>query len=211
MEVVVVEVLAWVFLALLIMVAVSMTTVFLVLRAIIRRARRNPALGDAVLRTRARFSTGGRGRVRRLRVRLHETLASGRAAVELAESGGGPRGELTRLFRRIRDEGETLDRQLRLMESETDAAVLAEDLTSATARVDQVAGLIRHLRSAVASGLGDLSDDSLIALRSDVDREVAALHTGVEALRTLNRPDALFEPAPAGRSARPLENRGPRS
>lgn len=205
------EILAWVFLALLIMVAVSMTTVFLVLRAIVKRARRSPVLGDAVLRTRARFSTGARGRVRRLRVRLHETLASGRAAVELAESGGGPRGELTRLFRRIRDEGEALDRQLHLMESETDAAVLAEDLTGAAARVDQVAGLVRHLRSAVASGLGDLSDDSLVALRSDVDREVAALHTGVEALRTLNRHDALVEPIATDRSPRPLERRGPRS
>ncbi|MEV1131718.1 hypothetical protein [Agromyces sp. NPDC049794] len=205
------EVLLWVFLAFLFMVVVAMTTAFLVVRAIIRRLRRSRAVGGAVLRTRARLSHGARGRVRRLRVRLHDTLDSGRSAIELADGGDGPRGELSRLFRRIRQEGEALDRQLRLMESETDAAVLAEDLPGAADRVEQVAALVRRLRSAVASGLGDLSDDSLTTLRSDVDREVAALHTGVEALRALNRRDALFEPAAAGRSPRPLERRGPRS
>lgn len=205
------EVLGWVFLAFLFMVVVAMTTVFLVVRALFRKLRRSRAVGGAVLRTRARLSRGARGRVRRLRVRLHDTLDSGRAAIELVDRGDGPRGELVRLFRRIRQEGEALDRQLRLMESETDAAVLADDLPGAADRVDQVAGLVRRLRSAVASGLGELSDDSLTALRSDVDREVAALHTGVETLRTLNRRDALFEPAAAGRSPRPLERRGPRS
>ena len=84
--------------------------------------------------------------------------------------------------------------QLRLMESESDVAVLAEELPAARRRVDQIVGLVRRLRSSVASGLGDLTDDTLTTLRSDVDREVAALHAGVQELHTLNGHDRLSEP-----------------
>jgi hypothetical protein len=192
-EVVIVDVLIGVLLALLAIVVISVATVFLVVRTVYRRIRRSPAVGAAALRTRARFSSGQRARILKLRVRLAESLDSGRAAVDVAARGDGPRGELTRLFRRIRHEGDALDLQLRLMESETDAAVLAEQLPDADDRVDQVVGLVRRLRKAVAAGLGDVSDDALAALRAEVDREVAALHAGVQELRMLNHHDALYQ------------------
>lgn len=193
-EVVVVDVLIWVFVTLLIMVVVSIATVFLILRALVSRLRRNRAIAGTVLRTRARFSSGQRGKVLRLRVRLEETLASGQAAVDLAVYGDRPRGDLPELFRRIEHEGGALDLQLRLMESETDSAALAEELSTAGRRVEQVAGLVRRLRSAVASGFEGTTDDTLAMLRSDVDREVAALHAGVQELRTLNARDRLVDP-----------------
>ncbi|KRE25778.1 hypothetical protein [Agromyces sp. Soil535] len=192
-EVVVVDVLIWVFVTLLILVVVSIATVFLIVRALVKRIRRSRAIAGGVLRTRARFSSGPHGKVLRLRVRLEEILASGKAAVDLAARGDGPRGELPELFRRIEHEGAALDLQLRLMESETDSAVLAEELRAAGLRVEQVAGLVRRLRSAVALGLEGVTDDTLTTLRSDVDREVAALHAGVQELRTLNR-DGLVDP-----------------
>jgi hypothetical protein len=83
--------------------------------------------------------------------------------------------------------------QLRLLESETDAAVLAGELPAAADRVDQVVELVRQLRSAVASGLAGSTDDTLTALHSDVDREVAALHAGVQELHRLNRRDERTE------------------
>jgi hypothetical protein len=162
-----------------------------VLRAVFRRIRRSRAVGGAVLRTRARVATGPRGRVLKLRVRLREALESGRAAVGVAAQGDGPHGDVARLFRRIQHEGEALDLQLRLMESETDVAALATELATADRRVDQVADLVRRLRGAVAAGLGEVSDDAIDALHADVDREVAALHAGVQELRTLNQRDAL--------------------
>ncbi|WP_173923460.1 hypothetical protein [Agromyces sp. Marseille-P2726] len=183
------DVILGVLLALLIIMAVSLATVFFVARAIARRVRRSRAIGGAVLRTRAGLSSGARGKVLRLRVRLHDSLDSGRAAVEVAGRGQAPRGDVDRLFRRIRHEGEALDLQLRLMESETDAAVLAEQLPAAGRRVDQVADLIHRLRAAVASGLGDVSDDALTTLHTDVEHEVVALHAGVQHLRTLNQRD----------------------
>jgi hypothetical protein len=188
-EVVTVDIILGVLFALLIIMAISLATVFFVVRAIARRVRRSRAIGGAVLRARAGVSSGSRGKVLRLRVRLHDTLDSGRAAVEVAGRGQAPRGDVDGLFRRIRQEGEALDLQLRLMESETDAAVLAGQLPAAGRRVDQVADLIRRLRTAVASGLSDVSDDALSTLHTDVEHEVIALHAGVQELRTLNQRD----------------------
>ena len=207
-----VEILLWVLASLLVIVAVSIATVFFVVRAVARRIRRNRALAGAMLRTRARFSSGPQRRVLTLRVRLGEALDSGQAAVDLVARADGRRGELPRLFRRIRDEGTALDLQLRLMESETDPAVLAEELPAAGHRVDQVVALVRRLRSAVASGLTAPTDDSLTALDSDVDREVAALHAGVQELQRLNRGDERFEPTrPSATAASIVRDKGTRS
>ncbi|MFE6255088.1 hypothetical protein [Agromyces sp. NPDC057865] len=185
--------LEWVLAALGIVILMGVLTivaVVLVIRAVFRRIRRNRRVSGATLRTRAQFSRGPQRTVLTLRVRLGDLLASGQAAVDLAAQGAGPRGELPRLFTRIRQEGVALDAQLRLLESETDQAVLAAEVPAARYRVDQVAVLVRHLRAAVASGLTGPSDDALTTLRDDMDREVAALHAGIEELHALNRPDA---------------------
>ncbi len=184
------EVLLGILAVFLILVIASITTVLLVARAIYRRVRRSRAVADTALRARAGFSHGPRRRVLALRVRLAETLDSGRAAIELAAERDGPaRSELPRLFRRVQGEAAALDLQLRLLESETDPGVLAVELPAAAGGVDQVVGLVRRLRSAVASALAGSTDDTLAELQSELEREVAALAAGVEELRRLNRRD----------------------
>ena len=178
--------LAWVLITLASAIVAGNIAVVVAVRAFYRRVRRNLALNGAPLRMRARLSHGSRREVLKLRVRLNETLDSGQAAMDLAVRSEGPRGELPRLFRRLRVESAGLETQLRLLESETDGDVLAEALPTARARVDDVTGLVRRLRSAVASGLGGLSDDSLTALRSDVDREITAVRAGMDELHELN-------------------------
>ena len=184
------DLLTSVFITLAVIIFVVIGTFAFVVRMAYKRIRRSRAL----LRARARFSWGRQHEVLKLRLRLKENLDSGQAAVDLALRSGGPRGELTRLFRRIRSEGATLESQLQLMASECDSVVLAEGIRVAGRRVDQVAGLVRRLRTAVAAGLGDLTDDTLATLRSEVDREVAALHAGVQELRALNGNDGLSDP-----------------
>lgn len=171
-----------------------MVTFVLVVRSLVRRVRRSRAVGGATLRTRARLAHGPQRSVLALRVRLDETLRSGRAAIELLALPS--RSELPRLFRRIGEEGSVLDLQLRLMESETDAVALADELPAARQRVDQVERLVKQVRSAVASGLSGSTDDALSALGSDVDREVEALHAGIEQLQALNRRDGREAPRP---------------
>ena len=190
-----VDVLLWIFASFLTFVLVAVTAVVFTLRALYRRVRRNRALAGTALRTRASFSRGPQRKVLFLRVRLAEALDSGKAAIDLAVGNAGLRSELPRLFRRIQEESVALDLQLRLLESETDSAVLAAELPVAGQRVDQVAGLVRRLRSAVASGLAGSTDDTLTTLHADVDREVAALHAGVQELHRLNQRDERFEPS----------------
>lgn len=183
----------------------------LVLRAMVRRVRRSRAVGGAALRARARLARGPQRTVLSLRVRLDDSMRSGRAAVEIAATGAAaPRGELPRLLRRIGDHASVLDLQLRLMESETDASLLSDELPAARGRVEQVEALVRRVRQAVAAGLAGTSDDALSALGADVDREVEALRVGVEELRRLNRRDGRAEPAgmpPTAASVRTERNR----
>ena len=196
------DVLMSVLLSLALIVTASVTTIVLVARAVYRRIRRSRALNGAVLKGRASLSWGPQRKVLGLQLQLNDALDSGRAAIDLAVRANGRRGELPRIFRRIEAEGVALQAQLRLMETETDAAALADELPAAGLRVEQVSEMIRRLRASVAAGLGDPTGDSLEALRAEVDREVAALHAGVEELRNLNAVDGRFAaptPLPSAR------------
>ena len=186
------DVLMSVLLSLALIVTASVTTIVLVARAVYRRIRRSRALNGAVLKGRASLSWGPQRKVLGLQLQLNDALDSGRAAIDLAVRANGRRGELPRIFRRIEAEGVALQAQLRLMETETDPAALADELPAAGLRVEQVSEMIRRLRASVAAGLGDPTGDSLEALRAEVDREVAALHAGVEELRNLNAVDGRF-------------------
>lgn len=191
--VVIMSELGWVLITLASAIVAGNIALVLAVRAFYRRVRRNLALNGAPLRMRARLSHGPQREVLKLRVRLNETLDSGQAAMNLAARSDGPRGELPRLFRRLKTESAALESQLRLLESENDGAVLAESLTTARSRVDEVTALVRRLRAAVASGLGNISDDSLIALRSDVDREVTAVRAGMQELHELTVQGRFYE------------------
>lgn len=172
----------------------GIVTGVLIVRALFRSIRRNRTVRGVALRTRVAVTRGPQHQVLKLRLRLADSLESGRAAVEVAQNSAGPQGEVARLFRRIQAEGATVETQLRLLQSETDAMVLATEIPIVRDRVQQLEGLVRSLRSAVASGLGAPSDDTLAALRADVDREVTALHAGVQELHTLHSFDAGQEP-----------------
>ena len=186
--------LSWVLIALATISLVVSVSFFVLMRVLYKRIRRSRRISGAVLRSRTLLSRGPQHEILKLQLRLTESLDGGQAAVDLAVRSEGPRGELPRLFRRIASEGVTLQSQLRLLASENDPVLLAEALPAAGRRVDQVAGLVGRLRSAVTAGLGDLSDDTLATLHSDVDHEVAALRAGVAELRTLNGNDGFSVP-----------------
>lgn len=197
-----IETLAGIMGALALIVLASIVTIVLIARTLYKRVRRSRALNAAVLRTRATLSWGAQHDVLQLRIRLNETLDSGQAAIDLAARTEGQRSELPRLFRRIQSAAATLDAELRFMESETDAAALAEWLPVLRRRVDEVVAIVRRLRSAVASGLSGLSDETLAILRADVDREVDALRAGMQELHTLSANDLSYETQPQPSAAR---------
>ncbi len=185
--------LAWVLIAFGSTVVAANVAVVLVVRSMFKRIRRNRAINGAALRVRSQLNWGPRREVLKLRVQLKETLGSGQAALDLVVHSDGLRGELPRLFRRLESEGHALDAQLRLLETENDQAVLAEMLPTLRHRVDHVAYIVRRMRSAVGSVLGGNSDDSLTALRSEIDREITAVRAGVQELHELNQQGVLDE------------------
>ena len=186
--------LLWILVSLAAICTISLVTVLLVVRTIYRRIRRSRTLNGVALRTRAGLSWGPQRKVLALRVKLADSLDSGRAALDLSGRRDGLSGELPRLYRRIQAESDVLDAHLRLMETETDASELAQQLPEATRRVTHVTELVGRLRGAVTADLTGLADDSLSTLRTDVDREVAALHAGVQEMRTLRRFDTYADP-----------------
>lgn len=179
------------FLALAAITLISIGTVVVISRMLVGRVRRSRTVNAAALRARARVTVGPQREVLKQRLRLSETLDSGQAAIDLAGRTDNLRGDLRRLFRRILEEGVLLETQLHLLESERDSVVLAEAIPAAIRRVDQVEGLVRRVRGAVAAGLGDRTDDNLTALYADADREIAALAAGVRELHRLNGYDRL--------------------
>lgn len=186
--------LAWVLIAFASTVVAANVAVVLVLRKFYKRIRRNRAINGAALRVRSQLNWGPQREVLKLRVQLKETLSSGQAALDLVVHSDGLRGELPRLFRRLESEGDALEAQLRLLETEKDQAVLAEMLPTLRHRVDHVAYIVRRMRSAVGSVLGGTSDDSLTTLRSEIDREITAVRAGVQELHELNEQGVHNEP-----------------
>lgn len=194
------SVLAEVMLALAGIMLVSTVAVVVVVRVVYTRIRRSRVVGDSVLRARATLTVGRQHEVLRLRVRLRDALTSGRAALDLASRSESPRGDLHRLFERIRSEAAAVDAQLTLLMSERDAVVLGEAIPAAGQRVEHILTLVRRLRSAVATGIGGLTDDALAGLTADVDREIAALDAGMRELHTLNRRTVNAEIPSPGRT-----------
>ncbi|GEM_PF-6461035 len=102
------SVIAGVLLSLLVIALLGILIGVLIVRAVYRSIRRNRTINGAVLRTRTAFTWEPQQQVLRLRMRLNDSLESGRAAVELTLRSDGLRGELVRLFKRIQAEGSTL-------------------------------------------------------------------------------------------------------
>ena len=205
------DALIWVLLSLLAFAVISWAAVFLIVRALYRRIRRSRTLNRAVLKSRAQLSRGPQRKVYALHVQLDEALDSGRAAIDVAVRSNGRRGDLPRLFQRIETEAATLRAQLRLMESETDAGALTEQLAAASWAVEQIADMIRELRASVADGLGDPTGAPLSFLHVEVDQEVAALHAGLEELAQLNGGYLRPEPTTNYRSKDRFQTRGVQS
>ena len=128
--------LEWVLAALGIVIVLGIcgiVAVVLIIRSLYRRIRRSPALGGAVLRTRAGLSRGPQRKVLGAARAARGTLDSGQAAVDIAGSKRVAPRRAAAAVPSHREVGVVLDSQLQLMESETESAVLAEELPRARA------------------------------------------------------------------------------
>ncbi len=168
---------------------------FLLARAAYRRVRRDPRVSRTTLLIQEKTSLPGpRRSLMQLRVRLADTVTSARAAVGVIQTHGSVQGELASLVRRIDRVAVPLDAQLRLMQSEPDLRLLYEMLQPARTRVEEIEGIVHHIRSAAYATLGGDMEGTVTQITADVEREVAALQTGMSTLHAL----AMDAPAPVG-------------
>lgn len=170
------------------------TVIFLLARSVYRRVRRDPRVNRAALLIQEKTSPPGPRRgLMHLRLRLNNAVTSARSAVAAIQTHGSVQGELASLVRRIDGVAAPLDAQLRLMQTEPDMRLLSEMLAPARARVEEIEGIVRHIRSAAYATLGGDMEGTVARITADAEREVAALQAGMRALHGL----AMDAPAPA--------------
>jgi hypothetical protein len=153
----------------------------------VRRVRRSGVLTTASLRLHTITGSGPHREVARLRLELHRAVDGGNAAIVAGTAGTGLPGEAPALLRRIQREATTLDAHLRVMQAEDDRETLRAALPALRRRVAEIAGLVRHLRAAIADGLAAVSGSAMAELDAEVQREVIALRAGRERLRHLDQ------------------------
>jgi hypothetical protein len=128
---------------------------------------------------------GGRREVAVLRRELAEAVSATPRAVTVVQRAAGVVGDLPQLARRLLRVAATLDAELELLGGEPDPRELARMLPPARARVGDVARAARSIRRAAAAGLDAGRADELRQLNADVDQEIAALASGIEAMLEL--------------------------
>ena len=177
------------------LIVLMLIPVFLVLlaRAAWRRVRRDPRWVRTTMMVQERTSVPGpRRSLFQLRMRLADALASAKQSVAVLEMHGGVRGDVASLVRRLERVAAPLDAHLHLMQSEPDLRLLSEMLGPAGARVAEIEGIVRHVRSAAYAALSGDMEGTVAAITADMEREVAALQAGVSTLQALSmdRPTA---------------------
>lgn len=172
----------------------------LVVRRILRALRRHRVM----LSLQAAFApTASRREVLRLRLRLQDEVIGVRRALRTLAAEGGAGGELPRLARGIERAAAGLDAQLRLLATEPHQETVRELLPRVRSRAQSLMLAAQRLRRAVFGQLGGWNAADLDDLAGEVDREVRALASGMEAFRTLTGGDSPgFEVPVAGPGAR---------
>lgn len=145
----------------------------------LRRARRDPRLVRAMRLARAGATLPGpRREAARLRLSLHDGLASTRHAVDALAVSGAPAGDLPALARRLDRAAQPVDGRLSALEREPDPAVAAALLPAAAERTRELLALAGRLRTGAAEQLeahgGLVGGD----LATEIDDELAALRAG---------------------------------
>ena len=168
--------------ALLIIVLVAIVLGLLVYR----RARRDGRWGPLVLALQLESAPPGpRREVLKLRMQLQRALARARRAVAASVSEGS-RSEIDDLCERALRTGAIIDRQLRILQTETDVSAVRDGLRDARLRVDELDAVANRISEAARTTLASSMDGSLDELRGDADRELEALRAGVDALDRLD-------------------------
>lgn len=157
-----------------------------------RRLRRDSRVLPLLLLWRLETAPPGPRRdALRLRLRLQRALLRSRRAVAASTGGGRVAGDLAGLLERTERAAAAIDRDLAVGPPD-ERGLRREWFDRASDRVDDLEAIAGRLAETASTSLDAEADMGLDDLRTDADRELAALKAGVEALdglRRSNHPD----------------------
>lgn len=157
------------------------------------RYRRHPRARRAMLRLRAEHLPSSlEADVVELRLHLQDELASARRAVASIDAAGALAGDLPALLQQLEQAADRLDRSLRVLERSVEDDAAYRSMTSAQRRVADVVAAARDVRRAATAAQDVTSTGEIQTLTRAVEREVAWVRSGVEAM------DDLLAPEPTG-------------
>ena len=154
--------------------------------AVFVRYRHHPRVRRAILRLRAEHvSSGPQAEVIDLRLHLRDELEAARRAVASAEAAGELAGDLPALFQRLELAADRLDHSLRVLERSVEDDAAYRPVGSARRRVADVVTAARDIRRAAITALDVTATGEIQTLTRDIEREVAWVQSGVEAMGDL--------------------------
>ena len=170
------------------------------------RYRRHPRVRRAILRLRAEhLSSGLQADVVDLRLHLRDELADARRAVASIGAAGELAGDLPDLLERLEQTADRLDQYLRVLERSAEDDAAYRFVAAARRRVADVVVAARDIRRAAIATLDVTTTGEIQTLTRDVEREVAWVQSGVEAMGDLLAPappEARRGPSIGGRRER---------
>lgn len=137
---------------------------------------------DLLVEVRPRLATSPTAKeAATMRRDLRRSLAATARQIEVAEGQGVPTVELTHAHRQLSEAAKPLERQLRLVEQESDPRLREVGLDETRRRTGEVLEVAARIREAAMGGAGA----GLAGVRSEVEREAAALRTWRETYRSI--------------------------
>ena len=166
------------------------------------RYRRHPRVRRAILRLRAdHLSSGLQAEVIDLRLHMRHEMAEARRAVASIGAAGELAGDLPDLLERLEQTTDRLDEYLRLLERSTEDDAAYRSVAAARRRVTEVVAAAWDIRRAAIAALDVTTTGEIETLTRAVEREVAWVQSGVEAMGELVAPapsEAVGGPSIAG-------------
>ena len=149
---------------------------YFALRALVRRVKvRVSRASDRLRLSATAHGHGPRAEVARLRLELGRAVLAARQVVETGRKAGWSLGDAPSLVRRLSSVAESVDSELRALETERDPSRLRSSLPAARARVGGIVEPATSLREALLDRARQCDQDELARLRQDCDIESAAL------------------------------------
>jgi hypothetical protein len=162
-----------IFLTVVAILAVSSLCVLLLVRRAVRAARRRISrLSDRARLTARAYGVGPAAEVARLRREMERSLDGARRALAAARAVQAPVGDVPSLLARLELAGRAVDGELRVLEAQTDASRIVNQLAGPRSRADAISSAAARLVDGlVHASAYDVEELGLLQTACDIEAD----------------------------------------